>query len=194
MESERTFDNDSKESGIDDGYNSRNNYEGKNETRIEGVNGRKGDVVDAVHKDESKATRRILYSEPEKTGTYEDYKSGVVDLSELQRKATIIREMNNSDGEEKNAVQNANLKKNVLAVLPNGTEKTFGSVIEAADWCNVDKSAISKCCHGKMPHVKGVKFRFIDIEDINSVLNSYINDVERLSIEKMGDELDKIKK
>lgn len=119
----------------------------------------------------------IVYQRVEKPATsYEDWKGGT-DLNTLQVKAQKIVEIPMEKLMEEGVRGGNYNKKKVCCTLRNGAEKIFDSVTEAAEFCGVDHSAISKCCRGNIGLVKGMHFRYVELKDIESVLDMYINDI-----------------
>ena len=119
----------------------------------------------------------IVYQRVEKPATsYEDWEGGT-DLNTLQVKAQKIVEIPMEKLMEEGVRGGNYNKKKVCCTLRNGAEKIFDSVTEAAEFCGVDHSAISKCCRGNIGLVKGMHFRYVELKDIESVLDMYINDI-----------------
>ena len=119
----------------------------------------------------------IVYQRVEKPATsYEDWEGGT-DLNTLQVKAQKIVEIPMEKLMEEGVRGGNYNKKKVCCTLKNGAEKIFDSVTEAAEFCGVDHSAISKCCRGNIGLVKGMHFRYVELKDIESVLDMYINDI-----------------
>lgn len=119
----------------------------------------------------------IVYQRVEKPSTsYEDWEGGT-DLNTLQVKAQKIVEIPMEKLMEEGVRGGNYNKKKVCCTLRNGAEKIFDSVTEAAEFCGVDHSAISKCCRGNIGLVKGMHFRYVELKDIESVLDMYINDI-----------------
>ena len=119
----------------------------------------------------------IVYQRVEKPATsYEDWEGGT-DLNTLQVKAQKIVEIPMEKLMEEGVRGGNYNKKKVCCTLRNGAEKIFDSVTEAAEFCGVDHSAISKCCRGNIGLVKGMHFRHVELKDIESVLDMYINDI-----------------
>ena len=123
----------------------------------------------------------IVYQRVEKPATsYEDWEGGT-DLNTLQVKAQKIVEIPMEKLMEEGVRGGNYNKKKVCCTLRNGAEKIFDSVTEAAEFCGVDHSAISKCCRGNIGLVKGMHFRYVELKDIESVLDMYINDIAEAS-------------
>ena len=119
----------------------------------------------------------IVYQRVEKPATsYEDWEGGT-DLNTLQVKAQKIVEIPMEKLMEEGVRGGNYNKKKVCCTLRNGAEKIFDSVTEAAEFCGVDHSAISKCCRGNIGLVKGMHFRYVELKDIESVFDMYINDI-----------------
>lgn len=119
----------------------------------------------------------IVYQRVEKPATsYEDWEGGT-DLNTLQVKAQKIVEIPMEKLMEEGVRGGNYNKKKVCCTLRNGAEKIFDSVTEAAEFCGVDHSAISKCCRGNIGLVKGMHFRYVELKDIENVLDMYINDI-----------------
>lgn len=67
--------------------------------------------------------------------------------------------------------------KPVAVIERDGTRRIFNSISEAATFCNINKSNITRCCKGQIAQCHGLKFCYVDPRDINTVFKEYINDI-----------------
>lgn len=113
-----------------------------------------------------------------KAKTFDDW-TNEVDLNQVKMKAqqiiNIPKEKVISEGVRGGAYN----KKKVCCTLRNGAEKVFDSVSEAAAFCGVDHSAISKCCRGQCGLIKGMQFRYVELKDIETVLDMYLDNIKQ---------------
>ena len=73
-------------------------------------------------------------------------------------------------------------KKAVIATLPDGTEKRFGSMKDAAEFTGCQASEVSRCCRGLKGSVFGLQFRFADPKDMSAVLAQYAKAADKLGL------------
>lgn len=73
-------------------------------------------------------------------------------------------------------------RKAVIATLPDGTEKKFGSMKDAAEFTGCQASEVSRCCRGLKGSVFGLQFRFADPKDMSAVLAQYARAADKLGL------------
>lgn len=61
-------------------------------------------------------------------------------------------------------------KKTLIVTYPDGTHKTFGSILECATGLDIDKSSVSRLLHGKIKSKVGI--RIYHEEDYTNIIDS----------------------
>ena len=104
-------------------------------------------------------------------------------LENIAANAAVTEAVNRDETAMKMAGMHSKTRKRVIATYPNGSEREFGSLVEASDRTGCRPPDISKCCRGLKGSVHGIQFRFADIEAISEVLAKYAESAGKYGIE-----------